>query len=582
MIYDNYDIKIPRGKTTGEITTTCPQCSSTRKKKTEKCLSVNLDKKVWHCHHCAWDGTLREEKKKDYIKPIFTNRTNLGIKELDWFDKRGISTSTLNHFKITSQIEFLPQVGKEVNTIGFNYWKDEELINTKFRDGAKNFKLVKDAELIFYNLNALKNQSEVYICEGEIDCLTMHQIGLINVVSVPNGAQLGKNNLVYLENCISHFDNIVKFHICTDNDQAGRKLRNDLSERFGIENCDYIIFGDCKDANECLVKYGTEKTIEYALKPIQFPLEGSFTISDISDDIDDFYENGLPKGAKTGLHYFDEKITFHLSYLTILTGIPSHGKTAFLDFLLVRLLVQEDWKGGFYSPENKPTKLHFSKLAKLLIGKDWDGQNKMSKSEMMLCKEYLEDRFWFIKPEKDFTLDSILKSVAQLIRRYGIKFFVIDAWNKLEHLEDSTSYIGKSLDKLAMFCENNNVMCFLVAHPTKMRKEQNGLKYEIPTLYDISGSANFFNKADLGLTMYRDFDQNLSTLYVQKVKFNHWGETGKIDLKYNVKNGRYYLDGHQPENNPWIKQTLDGVKNIGKILSEGEIELPDWFENFKY
>ena len=575
MTYEDYGIELKSNKTSGEVQTICPQCSHTRKKKKDKCLSVNLDKKVWHCHHCGWDGLIKEEVKKEYIRPIFTNRTNLGEKELSWFDKRGISTATLNHFKVTCQKEWMPQKNAEVNTIGFNYWRNGELINTKFRDAEKNFKLVKDAELIFFNLDALKNQSEVYICEGEIDCLTLHQIGVINVISVPNGAQLGNNNLIYLENCINDLENITRFHICTDNDRAGRKLRLDLANRLGIENCDFVVFGDCKDANESLQKHGAEKTLNFALNPLQFPLEGSFSLDDISEEIEDFYDNGLPKGAKTGIFYFDEKLSFHLSYLTILTGIPSHGKTAFLDFLLVRLLIQESWKGAFYSPENKPTKLHFSKLARLLIGKSWDGEYRMTKAEMFMCKEFLDDKFWFIKPEKDFTLDSILKSTAQLIKRYGIKFFVIDAWNKLEHLEDSTTYIGRCLDKLALFCETNNVMCFLVAHPTKMRKEVSGIKYEVPTLYDISGSANFFNKADLGLTMYRDFGTNVSTLHIQKVKFNHWGETGKIDLKYDLISGRYYLDGHTPDNRPWIKETFEGVKNIGKELLEGEIFVED-------
>ncbi len=475
MTYSDFGIDLKTSRVSGEVVTTCPQCSHTRKKKKDKCLSVNLDKKVWHCNHCGWSGALKEQVKKEYFKPVFTNKTNLNERELAWFASRGISQATINHFKITSQREWMPQKSAEVNTIGFNYFRNEELINTKFRDAEKNFKLVKDAELIFFNLDALKNQSEVYVCEGEFDCITLHQIGLINTISVPNGAQLGNNNLIYLENCLSEIENITKFHICTDNDQAGRKLKQDLAERFGIENCDYIVFGDCKDANECLQKYGAEKTLEYALNPIQFPLEGSFTISDMSDDIDDFYLNGLPKGAKTGISEIDRLLSFHEGYITILTGIPSHGKTTLLDFLLVRLLLNEAWAGAFYSPENKPTKLHFSKIAQILIGKSWDGVNRLSRQELNMVKEFLDELFWFIKPEKDYTIDSILSSVLQLKRRKGIKFFVIDAWNKLEHLEDSTTYIGRVLDKIAVFCELHQVHCFLVAHPTKMRKEKDGL-----------------------------------------------------------------------------------------------------------
>ena len=560
MTYSDFGIDLKTSRVSGEVVTTCPQCSHTRKKKKDKCLSVNLDKKTWHCHHCSWSGVLKEIVKKEYFKPVFTNKTNLSERELTWFASRGISQATINHFKITSQREWMPQKSAEVNTIGFNYFRNEELINTKFRDAEKNFKLVKDAELIFFNLDALKNQSEVYVCEGEFDCITLHQIGLINTISVPNGAQLGNNNLIYLENCLSEIENITKFHICTDNDQAGRKLKQDLAERFGIENCDYIVFGDCKDANECLQKYGAEKTLEYALNPIQFPLEGSFTISDMSDDIDDFYLNGLPKGAKTGISEIDRLLSFHEGYITILTGIPSHGKTTLLDFLLVRLLLNEAWAGAFYSPENKPTKLHFSKIAQILIGKSWDGINRLSRQELNMVKEFLDELFWFIKPEKDYTIDSILSSVLQLKRRKGIKFFVIDAWNKLEHLEDSTTYIGRVLDKIAVFCELHQVHCFLVAHPTKMRKEKDGLKYEVPTLYDISGSANFYNKADSGLSVYRDFETNKTFLNVQKVKFEHWGNTGQIELNYDPISRRYYVG--EIDRMPYIRNTLNGIEVV--------------------
>jgi twinkle protein len=560
MTYSDYGIDLKTSRVSGEVVTICPQCSHTRKKKKDKCLSVNLDKKTWHCHHCSWSGVLKEVVKKEYFKPIFSNKTNLNEKELAWFLNRGISQATLNYFKITSQREWMPQKSAEVNTIGFNYFREGELVNTKFRDAEKNFKLIKDAELIFYNLDALKNQSEVYVCEGEFDCITLHQIGLVNVISVPNGAQLGNNNLIYLENCLSEIEHITKFHICTDNDQAGRKLKNDLAERFGIENCDFIVFGDCKDANECLQKHGAEKTLNYALNPIQFPLEGSFTVADFSDEIDDFYLNGLPKGAKTGISEIDRLLSFHEGYITILTGIPSHGKTTLLDFLLVRLLLNEAWAGAFYSPENKPTKLHFSKIAQILTGKSWDGPHRLSRIELNMVKEFLDELFWFIKPEKDYTIDSILGSVLQLKRRKGIKFFVIDAWNKLEHLEDSTTYIGRVLDKIAVFCELHHVHCFLVAHPTKMRKEKDGLKYEVPTLYDISGSANFYNKADSGLSVYRDFETNKTFLNVQKVKFEHWGNTGQIELNYDPISRRYYVG--EIDRMPYIRNTLNGIEVV--------------------
>jgi twinkle protein len=583
--YSDYGIDIPNNKYKGEVVAICPECSHTRKKKKEKCLGVNLDKKIWHCNHCGWKGGLPNEFKietKTYIKPIASNKTGASENLIKWFESRGINQETLNHFKIVDKKEWMPQTQKEENVCMFQYFRNDELINIKYRDGAKNFKLHKDAELIFYNLDSVKNFEDCYIVEGEIDCLSLYQCGIFNVLSVPNGANLNSNNLTYIENSYDEISHLKRFHIATDNDVAGRMLRDAIATRFGKENCDFITFNDCKDANDCLQKYGTEEVMDCISKKYQFPIEGAFTIEDFNDDIDDFYYNGLPVGAKIGVEEIDKLVSFHKGYISVITGIPSHGKTAALDYIITRLNLTEKWTGAFYSPENKPTKLHFSKLARLYIGKSWDGYNKMTYDEMSDVKEYLNDKFWFIKPEKDFTLDTILSSVKRLILLKGIDFFVIDAWNKLEHKDDSTSYVGKELDKLADFCELNNVHCFLVAHPTKMKKDKDGIRFEVPSLYDISGSANFYNKADLGICIYRNFDTNVTTMIIQKIKFNHWGETGAIDLKYQLQNGRYYLETKGSDNSSWLKRTqnLGVLSTVTKpIVEQSNLKDTEKFSN---
>lgn len=547
MKYSNYNIEIPAGKTSGEITTTCPKCSHDRKKKNIKCLGVNLSKGVWNCNHCAWSGGLKTMKEEtSYIKPTWKNNTDLSANLVKWFEGRGISQATLVAMKITESKEFMPQTQQEENTINFNYFRNGELVNVKYRDGAKNFKLHKGAELVFYNMDSM--QDEVYITEGEIDCLSFIQAGYTSVISVPNGANLNKNNLAYIDNCIDLFEG-KKIHIATDNDIAGRKLREELAERFGKERCDYVEFKDCKDANECLLKYGIQGIIDS--KPIDFPLEGVFTIADFSDDIEDMYVNGLDKGADTKIPGFDLRIV--KGYITTITGIPSHGKSDWLDNVCLHLRMNEGWNGAFYSPENKPTQLHFSKLARKLIGKHWEGPMRMSHTEMQLVKKYLDKKFWFVKPEKDFRLSTILAHVKMLKQKYGCDFFVIDAWNKLEHRgEMTTDYVGKSLDELAAFCELNHIHCFLVAHPTKMPKKENG-SYDVPTLYNISGSSNFYNKTDNGVCVYRNFDTGKTSVYRQKVKFDHWGSDGYSEYTYDLASKRYFHEGVSDHSN-WINR----------------------------
>ncbi len=549
--YSYYGIEVPSNKTTGEYKTTCPKCSHTRRKKTDKCLGINLDKKVWHCVHCNWKGHLKESKpmeQKVYQKPVWKNKTDLSDKTIKWFEGRKITQQTLIDFKITESIEYFNDIGN-VNCINFNYFDaNNELTNIKYRGPEKRFKLHKDAKLIMYNLNNIDFTQRVYIVEGEPDCLTMAQCGYKNTLSVPNGASIGQNNLTYLDDVIELFDLCPEIYLCLDNDLAGRNLKEQLAERLGKERCKIVEFKDCKDANDCLKKYDLQAIIESIQDAKEFPLEGVFTISDLSDDINDLYENGLDKGVDCKIDGFSLNIV--KGYLTIITGIPSHGKSEFLDNICVHLRRHHNWNGAFYSPENRPSQLHFSKMARKIVGKSWDGPNRLSHYDLDNVKKYLNNKFFFIKPEKDFTLDSILNHCKQLKKRKGLDFFVIDAWNKLEHKGDGSSNdIGKSLDKIVSFCEINNVHCFLVAHPTKMKKSD-GKLFDVPTLYDINGSSNFYNKADNGICVYRDKELGIAYVYIQKVKFSHWGEEGMSSYSYEPKSTRYYKGS--PDFSNWI------------------------------
>lgn len=541
----------------GENTTTCPVCSHTRKKKTDKCFGFNMQKGAGRCNHCNVvlvevkdfeQKHMQIEYKRPKPKPVSQYSPDC----LKWFTGRKISENTLFQLKVTEGIEWMPKAQKEINTIQFNYFRNGELINTKYRGKDKDFKLFKDAELIFYNLDCSIDNETIVIVEGEMDCLAVYESGIKNVISVPNGAGLGKINFDYLDNCIGSFSENTKFILALDNDKAGLNLQNELARRLGYENCTKVIFKDCKDANDCLIKYGKQTVIDCIQDAKEFPITGVFNANDIKEDIYNFYNNGLPSGCGIGMGEMDMYLKFQPGYLTTITGIPGHGKSEFLDFLLCRLNVSHEWKTALYSPENHPLELHFSKFAEKMTGKPFEGSSRMSPIDLSNMIEYHSKNFFFINPENDFKLENILDSVRQLVRKKGIKAFVIDAWNKLDHQYSSneTKYISEQLDKIVMFCQKNQVHCFLVAHPTKIKKDASG-NYEIPNLYSISGSANFYNKTANGITVYRNFNNNLTEIHIQKVKFKHWGETGCLHLAWDKTNGRYYKG--QPDNTPWIK-----------------------------
>ena len=198
-----YEVKAAK---VGENPQPCPVCSDDRKKKNAPCFSYNSQLGVGKCSHCGISVFKKDDNYKSYVRPVWENKTSLSEKLVEWFNKRNISQETLIAMRVTEGTEWMPHKQTEMNVVKFNYFRDGQYINTKFRSGDKGFKLVKDAEKIFYNLDGIRGASEVYIVEGEIDCLTMIQAGYANTVSVPNGANKGNNNLDYLDNCWKYFE----------------------------------------------------------------------------------------------------------------------------------------------------------------------------------------------------------------------------------------------------------------------------------------------------------------------------------------------------------------------------------------
>jgi ribosomal protein L37AE/L43A len=236
-------------KSTGQIQTTCPQCSESRKKKTDKCLSINIDEGVWNCHHCGWTGNSNSHTPLEK----WTNNTKLSDDVVEWFAKRNISQDTLIKMGVSEAVEWMPQTKKKERVICFNYFKDGVLVNTKFRTLVdKNFKLTKDAKLILYNADGIKNQEAIYITEGECDALTLIGQGLTCTVSVPNGANPKSNNLSYID--LKDFEAAKLIYIATDDDEPGHKLAEDIADRLGRYRCHRVLFSGHKDINELYCK----------------------------------------------------------------------------------------------------------------------------------------------------------------------------------------------------------------------------------------------------------------------------------------------------------------------------------------
>ena len=573
--YSDFGIQIPSGRTRGKIKVFCPQCHNTRHDKRDKSLSVDLDKGLWNCHYCGWGGTIHEsdfddspegkkkwmeqqpwynphrlkKQKPVYKKPAPRQTSAISEKAIAWFKSRGISLDTLTACKVTEGMEWMPQKNKEWNTVQFNYYLNGELINTKFRTGDKCFKLCSGAQLIPYMIDNIKGQKECIITEGEMDALSFYEVGFHNVISVPNGANA---NLDYLDDFIEdYFDDKETIFIASDTDTKGVELSDELLRRFGAERCRVLEYGQgCKDANEHLMQYGAESLKKALLSAPEIKLEGVFTVSDFEESLDALFEHGMQKGVTIGHECFDRLCSFETKRLLTVTGIPGSGKSEFIDEIAERLNMRYGWRFAYFSPENAPLAYHASKLIEKFTGKKFS-KSTLTYGEYKQVKQHLETDFFFISPKDDYRLETILERAKFLVRRRGIKALVIDPYNRLEDESDGmseTKYISRQLDRLTNFAQQNDVLVILMAHPTKQTKNKDGV-IEAPTLYDISGSAHFYNKTDFGIVVHRNRVENTVEVIVQKVKFRHLGECGTALFKYNLNNGRYtpYTNGVEPK-----------------------------------
>ena len=534
------------GLDVGKSQGTCPLCSSSRKPENRKakCASYDWERGLGTCHNCDSTFQLHTYKRKgkaerDYVMPEIKKVDLVVDKTLEWFKTRGISKDTLDELKVSTGSEYMPQTGKAENTIQFNYYVGGQLTNIKYRDARKNFKLYKGAEKVFYNIDNIVGHDTCVIVEGEMDVLALHEAGIPNAISVPNGATLNSNNLDYLDNCIDYFDDKSKIIIAVDSDAPGQALQTELIRRLGAETCYLATFDDCKDANEYLTKYSSKELLSRIVNAKPVPLENVTTFRDIEDEITDFVRNGFKRGYTIGLNNFDNIFSTYTKQFITVTGIPSSGKSDFVDQMCVGYNKEYGWKTAFASPENAPTYLHAHKLMRKVWG-DMPQKGDIGRDKWNKVADHVNDNFFFIDMER-YTLESVLRKGAELVKRKGIKCLVIDPFNKVRDVdcktEDVNRYTMEYLTKIETFAKKYDVLVFIVAHPTKMYKTQDG-KIEEPTMYNIKGGGEWYDASYHGLLVHRDYEAKTTKVKILKCKFQNLGENGaEAFFKWEPKSG---------------------------------------------
>jgi twinkle protein len=365
-------------------------------------------------------------------------------------------------------------------------------------------------------------------------------------VSVPDGAPAPNatsysSKFAFLEAAESFLDGVRHIVIATDADEPGQKLMDELARRLGPERCSRVLWEDgIKDANEALVQAGPEYLKACIDDAEPWPVEGIITAHDLVRELDDLYDNGTDPGVKLGMGWLDDLYSIKPGYMSICTGIPSHGKSGFIDQVLVNLAEQHGWGFTIFSPEQQPVHKHLQHLIEI-HGREPMLTNgprpRMSKQTMHEHRRWVGDHFSVLTPESP-SIDALLELARIEVFRRGIKGMVIDPWNELEHLrqgsrQNETEYVSEALSKFRRFAIAHQVHVWIVAHPTKLRRNDDGSE-PIPNLYDISGSANFRNKADFGITVWRDLTTNDSTVqvHITKARYADQGTLGAVRFTY--------------------------------------------------
>jgi len=407
----------------------------------------------------------------------------------------------------------------------------------------------------------------IIITEGEMDTLAIQtafdKVMNVHCYSVPNGApnKITDNKIdpsedgrfKYVWNDREKFDGVDRVILCTDSDENGNILADELSRRLNKARCYRVDTIDCKDANDVLIKHGAEKLREIVLGAEPIPLHGLNNLDHYADEFQSLYEKGMPTGVSTGYPTVDKIFTLSTPNLVVVTGYPGDGKSAFIDQLIVNVARNSGWRTCYCSFE-KPVQLHAVQLSQLLVGKPFfEGQNvRMNQEEKDYAQSWIKEHILF----QDYqdggmpTIENILEKGASAVMRYGVRILVIDPFNFIQNDTKTglgTDVVSDMLTKVQLFAKQHEVLVFFVAHPTKPFVRDG--KKNVCTGVDVSGSMAWFSKADTGLTIYRS--EEGVEVHNWKARWGWQGKLGSANMTFNPVNGRYAESEVLEDNFDW-------------------------------
>lgn len=552
----------------------CPFCSHLRKKKHERTLSVMNDGSVlvYNCWHCNEAGKidlsedakytpseLRTYEKMEPIVAVTSVQKWEGLSETgtSYLEGRGISKEVAEAAGVQESNHYIAKMERKVDCLVFPYRnKGQEYASKISAIDGKGFSCA-GAPQTFFNIDRIKPDEDLIICEGELDELSFEESGISNAVSIPNGAVMkvmdngnidprDDGKFRFLWNSKDELAAAKKIIIAMDEDAPGKAMAEEIARRIGKDRCWQVEYPKgCKDANDVLVMHGREAVQQIIDEAKPWPVAGLYDADHFETAVNEIYKQGIGSGESTGYANVDEYYSIVGGQISIVTGIPSSGKSEFVDQIMVNIAERKGWKFAVCSFENEP-RIHIAKLIAKHIKKPFfEGPTeRMDNTELSRGKNFIQDHFSFLYQADGSlsTIDSIIERIKIAVLRHGVRGAVIDPYNYIVRPRDisETDWVSEMLTRISVFAKAHDVHIFMVAHPTKMQRGVDG-KIPAPAGFDISGSAAWFAKADMGVTVHRPDASHSPTaeIHIWKCRFSWVGKQGQTELAFDVPTSTY-------------------------------------------
>jgi len=405
----------------------------------------------------------------------------------------------------------------------------------------------------------------VLVVEQPADRLALLVAGQSHAVCLPpslNPAHASGGDWTPLALIEQRLKTIHRVDLAIQNDEAGHRLEDEISRRFGRDRCyrtrwqsHAVAEGEIGSAASVYRQYGSEGVGEALAALSPYPVAGIHQLIDVDEEYESYYDFGFQPGASVGLPSMDDHYRVPEGQVTLILGVPGHGKSTLADEIIVRLAKRYGWKTGVFTPENQPIARYYASLTEKYVGKPFNDLGpdypRMTVQEKNEGKRWVNAHFPLILPDDEhgnWSLDSVLELAKTLVFRHGIQGLVIDPWNELDHARPAhmthDDYLAQQLGKLKRFARTRGLHVWVIAHPTKLEHKLDN-RYPVPTPYTSSGGAMWFNKADFILVPYRhrgDDDEEITDIYGQKVRQREHGKIGVFSLRYDVVRNGYVDD----------------------------------------